>query len=133
MKRAEFRRCQNPRCQKVFLSVKGDKKRYCCHACSAAAVSKRRNASPLAYRLISIDTLLDVESRLRWARTKHPQYAGTARDALFVIRAELDELEQAVRYETPERVRDEALDVAATVLRLLEGDVGKNMEVRHAI
>ena len=89
-----------------------------------------RDRLPDSCDLIRPETLFDVESRLRWARTKHPQYAGTARDALIVIRAELDELEQAVRYETPERVRDEALDVAATVLRLLEGDVGKNMEVQ---
>lgn len=130
MKHAELRRCQNPRCQKIFCVLEGAAKRYCCHECSVAALPRRRKASPLAYRLISIDTLLDVESRLRWARTKHPQYAGTAREALAVIRGEVDELEQAVRHETPERVRDEALDVAATVLRLLEGDVGKTMEVQ---
>lgn len=89
-----------------------------------------RDRLPDSCDLIRPETLFDVEARLRWARTKHPQYAGTARDALAVIRGEVDELEQAVRHETPERVRDEALDVAATVLRLLEGDVGKTMEVQ---
>ena len=92
-----------------------------------------RDRLPDSCELIRPETLFDVEARLRWARTKHPRYADNPREALRVIRAEVDELEQAVRHETEQRIRDEALDVAATVLRLLEGDVGKNMEVRHAI
>lgn len=89
-----------------------------------------RDRLPDSYDLIRLETLFDVEDRLRWARTKHPRYADNPREALSVIRAEVDELEQAVRYETEQRIRDEALDVAATVLRLLEGDAGKNMEVQ---
>ena len=89
-----------------------------------------RDRLPDSCDLIRPETLFDVESRLRWARTKHPRYADNPREALLIIRAELDELERAVRYETEPRIRDEALDVAVTVLRLLEGDVGKNMKVR---
>ena len=89
-----------------------------------------RDRLPDSCDLIRPETLFDVEARLRWARTKHPQYADNPREALRVIRAEVDELEQAVRHETEQRIRDEALDVAATVLRLLEGDAGKNMEVQ---
>ena len=89
-----------------------------------------RDRLPDSCDLIRPETLFDVEARLRLARTKHPMYANNLFEALRVIRAELDELEQAIRYETEQRIRDEALDVAATVLRLLEGDVEKNRKVR---
>ena len=89
-----------------------------------------RDRLPDSCDLIRPETLFDVEDRLRWARTKHPRYAKNLFEALIIIRAELDELERAVRYETEPRIRDEALDVVATVLRLLEGDVGKKMEVQ---
>ena len=42
--------------------------------------------------------------------------------ALGVIGAEYEELVRAVERETPERVRDEALDVAVTALRLWAGE-----------
>ena len=42
--------------------------------------------------------------------------------ALGVIGGEYRELVHAVEHETPERIRDEALDVAVTALRLWLGE-----------
>lgn len=58
-----------------------------------------------------------INARLSHARTKHPVFAYDALRAVAVIRAELDELEYAVRHESAERQQDEALDVIATAVR----------------
>ena len=60
--------------------------------------------------------------RMEEARKKHPVFAEGKYHALGVIGAEYEELVRAVERETPERVRDEALDVAVTVLRLWAGE-----------
>ena len=59
--------------------------------------------------------------RMEEARKKHPVFAEGKYHALGVIGAEYEELVRAVEREPPERVRDEALDVAVTALRLWAG------------
>lgn len=53
---------------------------------------------------------------------KHPVFAEGKYHALGVIGEEYRELVYAVEHETPERIRDEALDVAVTALRLWLGE-----------
>ena len=60
-----------------------------------------------------------IALRLEEARGKHPVYAEGPYQALGVIHAEFKELEHAVEHEAPGREKDEALDVAATVVRFL--------------
>ena len=60
--------------------------------------------------------------RMSEARQKHPVFAEGKYHALGVIGAEYEELVRAVERETPERIRDEALDVAVTALRLGAGE-----------
>lgn len=60
--------------------------------------------------------------RMEEARKKHPVFAEGKYHALGVIGAEYEELVRAVERETPERIRDEALDVAVTALRLWLGE-----------
>ena len=60
--------------------------------------------------------------RMEEARKTHPVFAEGKYHALGVIGAEYEELVRAVERETPERVRDEALDVAVTALRLWAGE-----------
>ncbi len=63
-----------------------------------------------------------IARRMAEARRKHPVFAEGKYHALGVIGAEYEELVRAVERETPERVRDEALDVAVTALRLWAGE-----------
>ena len=60
--------------------------------------------------------------RMAEARKKHPVFAEGKYHALGVIGGEYRELVHAVEHETPERIRDEALDVAVTALRLWLGE-----------
>ncbi len=66
-----------------------------------------------------------LAKRMGEARGKHPVFAEGKYHALGVVGAEYHELEHAVEYETPERIRDEALDVAVTALRLWLGEHGR--------
>ena len=62
--------------------------------------------------------------RLAHAREKHPVFATDAEGAMDVIDDEFCELIQAVRDdEGPQRLIDEALDVAATAMRMVMGEV----------
>ena len=62
-------------------------------------------------------------ARLAHAREKHPVFALDAEGAMDVIDDEFCELIQAVKDdEGPQRVIDEALDVAATAMRLVMGE-----------
>lgn len=61
--------------------------------------------------------LFMLARRLEWAREKHPRFARGSYEALEVIDAEFKELVQAVALETPDRMLDEALDVATTAMR----------------
>lgn len=65
-----------------------------------------------------------LAARLAHAREKHPVFATDAEGAMDVIDDEFCELIQAVKDdEGPQRVIDEALDVAATAMRLVMGEV----------
>lgn len=65
-----------------------------------------------------------LAGRLAHAREKHPIFATDAEGAMDVIDDEFCELIQAVRDdEGQQRVIDEALDVAATAMRLVMGEV----------
>ena len=62
--------------------------------------------------------------RLEHARREHPVFARSDALAFRVIGCEFDELYQAIRMEEgPARILDEALDVAATAMRLVMGEV----------
>lgn len=63
-----------------------------------------------------------LAKRMGEARGKHPVFAEGRYHALGVIGEEYRELVHAVEHETPERIRDEALDVAVTALRLWLGE-----------
>jgi hypothetical protein len=65
-----------------------------------------------------------LAARLDHARKEHPVFAYFESDAVDVIRDEWRELHNAVHMgEGPARIRDEALDVAATAMRLVMGEV----------
>ena len=65
-----------------------------------------------------------LAARLEHARKEHPVFATDAEGAMDVIDDEFCELIQAVKDdEGPQRVIDEALDVAATAMRLVMGEV----------
>lgn len=68
------------------------------------------------------DPLGVLMQRLSEARGKHPVFAEGKYHALGVIGEEYRELVHAVEHETPERICDEALDVAVTALRLWLGE-----------
>lgn len=57
--------------------------------------------------------------RLEEARRKHPVFATNAQEAMGVIGEECFELDAAVHAESPDRQRDEALDVACTAMRFV--------------
>ena len=61
--------------------------------------------------------------RLDHARAQHPIFAESNGIAFTVIDDELDELFNAMLHEGPARIVDEALDVAATAMRLVMGEV----------
>ena len=63
-----------------------------------------------------------LAKRLEEAREKHPRFARGSYEALEVIDAEFKELVQAVALETPDRMLDEALDVATTAMRFVNGE-----------
>ena len=62
-------------------------------------------------------------ARLAHARKEHPVFAENNGFAFKAIDDELDELFNAMVHEGPARVIDEALDVAATAMRLVMGEV----------
>ena len=64
-----------------------------------------------------------LEERIHHARKKHPVFAASNDEALDVILDEAEELSNAIHHEGPARVIDEALDVAATAMRLVMGEV----------
>lgn len=66
--------------------------------------------------------LLDIANRLTEARDKHPVFAEGQYHALGVIADEMREFEFAVERESPQRQRDEVLDVIVTCIRFLCGE-----------
>lgn len=66
-----------------------------------------------------------IALRLEEARAKHPEYALTAQEAVdMVISGEIDELHDAVRFQSMERQLDECLDVIATCCRFMCQEFG---------
>lgn len=65
--------------------------------------------------------IFDLLDRMKHARAKHHVFAKGLASAVGVVGAEFRELELAMG-EGLERVRDEALDVAVTALRLYAGE-----------
>ena len=63
-----------------------------------------------------------LAARLEHARKEHPVFAENVSRAIDLIGGEFDEL-WAATAEGPARVLDEALDVAATAMRLVMGEV----------
>jgi hypothetical protein len=62
--------------------------------------------------------------RLDHARKEHPVFAHDNADASGVILSEVDELLVAIVFDHGQaRIIDEALDVAATAMRLVMGEV----------
>ena len=64
-----------------------------------------------------------LAARLDHARKEHPVFATGNDAALDVILDEAEELSSAIHHEGPARVLDEALDVAATAMRLVMDEV----------
>ena len=64
-----------------------------------------------------------LAARLDHARREHPVFATHNREAAHVIDCELNELLHAIHSEWPDRIIDEALDVAATAMRMVMGEV----------
>ena len=72
---------------------------------------------------MKLKTLQAVSRRLDHARTCHPVFADNKEQAFAVIMDEVDELYEAIQNESWERQVDEALDVIATCVRFIEGDI----------
>ena len=66
--------------------------------------------------------LFILARRIEEARQKHPKWGEGALQALEVIGEEYNELGRAVAYETPDRQLDEALDLATTAMRFVNGE-----------
>lgn len=66
--------------------------------------------------------LFMLARRLEEARQKHPRFALGSYQALEVIGEEYKELVKAAALESSDRQRDEALDVACTAMRFVNGE-----------
>ena len=73
---------------------------------------------------MNLKTLQAVSRRLDHARTQHPVFADNKEEAFDVIMDEMYELYEAIQNEPWGRQVDEALDVIATCVRFIEGDIG---------
>ena len=78
---------------------------------------------------MKLKTLQAVSRRLDHARTQHPVFADNKEGAFDVIMDEVDELYEAIQNEVRERQIDEALDVIATCVRFIEGDICGSEEI----
>lgn len=72
---------------------------------------------------MNLKTLQAVSRRLDHARTKHPVFADNKEEAFDVIMDEMYELYEAIQNEPWGRQVDEALDVIATCVRFIEGEI----------
>lgn len=72
------------------------------------------------------DFVLELAKRLEHARAAHPHWAERAKEnplyPVQAIRGEVDELEYAILHETPERQKDESMDVVTTGAKVWLGD-----------
>ena len=60
------------------------------------------------------------------AREKHPEYASGTMEAFSVVCEEFFEFKRAIDQESPERQREEALDIVVTALRFVIGEHEKD-------
>ena len=67
-------------------------------------------------------TLDMIVEHVRHAREKHPDWRKTSAYALDVAGLEWQELQHAVKWESKARQKEEALDLAAVLVRFIEGD-----------
>ena len=74
--------------------------------------------------LRGMQVMFMVAARLEHARHKHPwpEHAPNAFAAFRALAAEVEEVNRAMCMETPDRVRDELLDVMAVAVRMLLGE-----------
>lgn len=63
-----------------------------------------------------------IKEHVDHARAKHPNWRKTAAYVLDVAGMEWQELQHAVKWETPRRQKEEALDLIAVLVRFVEGD-----------
>ena len=71
------------------------------------------------------DVLLKIRDRIEHARKEHPakEWQGKGIDWAFkALRMEFIELIYALDKETPERVKDELLDVIVVAIRMYKGE-----------
>lgn len=61
--------------------------------------------------------VIALADRIHHARSKHPVFADSAKQAAFAVQGESIELITASCHETRDRQMDEALDVATTAYR----------------
>lgn len=70
-----------------------------------------------------MEALQELARTMRWARERHPDFAGDEADAYEVISREMEELNWEIHnYGPPIRKRAEAMDVAVTALRFWLGE-----------
>ena len=67
-------------------------------------------------------TLDRISKHVDHAREKHPEWRKTAEYALSVADLEYGELRHALHWESPKRQEEEALDMIAVLVRIIEGD-----------
>lgn len=65
-------------------------------------------------------TMNEIIKAVNQAREKHPQFAGTAFQAVSLASEELGEFARAVNEGKLEQARQEALDTIAVLVRFLE-------------
>ena len=67
-------------------------------------------------------TMERISEHVRHARNKHPEWRKTPDYAFAVAELEWNEIHHALRWETQKRVEEEALDLIAVLIRIIEGD-----------
>ena len=67
-------------------------------------------------------TIDRITEHVRHAREKHPDWRKTAEYAMSVADLEYGELRHALHWESQKRVEEEALDMIAVLVRIVEGD-----------
>jgi len=78
-------------------------------------------------KLMEPSTWRGIHDHVHHARAKHPGFRKTRLGAAYVLLSEVRELLWAVFWERdPARVREEALDVIAVLVRWIEGDMDEN-------
>ncbi len=69
-----------------------------------------------------IDTTERIHAAVEHARKKHPGFRRTTFGKIAILLEEVWEVVLAALFESPQRTREELMDVAAVVVRWWEGD-----------